>query len=192
MSSCSLPCLASHSHPPLACRRSPPQGGRSAVFGLALFLAFTTPALACDGGRLFELMDAPLALPADRTFDVAEVDSTEGGEWQVWIGSDGRAAETIVRTDYGEGGRYMARLTVSKPTAYAVATTRFIYSAPNYVAGSITIKEEKDIYVWCDGRLLLPEEEGFAPDPAYVDAAAEALEIFRAPEVRNFVAGLER
>ncbi|MBX3577240.1 MAG: hypothetical protein KF723_08520 [Rhizobiaceae bacterium] len=158
---------------------------------LALLLALSaTPAFACDGGRLFDMLAAPPVPPADHVFDVAEIDSTEGGEWQVWRGSDGRAAVNIVRTDYGEGGRFEARIAVASAQAYAVTTTRFIYSAPNYVAGSITIREEKDIYVWCAGKLLLPE--GFGPDQAYVDAAAEALEIFSASEVRNYVAGLER
>lgn len=148
------------------------------------------PALACDGGQLFELMDAPLAERPDTTFDVAEIDSTEGGSWDVYLGAGGKA-RNLVRTDFGEGGRFAARLVVSTPQAYAVTTTLFIYSAPNYVSGSTTIREEKNIYVFCDGRLYLPEED-FGLGDDYAKAAAEALATFDAAEVSQYLPALKR
>lgn len=163
---------------------------RLSLISVAAFL-ISSPVLACDGGMLFELMETtPPPLP-DASFEVAEVDSTEGGEWQVWLGPDGRTARYLVRNDYGEGGRYAARLIVSSPAAFAVTSTVFIYSAPNYVEGATTVREEKDIFVFCDGRLLLPAED-FGLDPDYQAKAAEALKTFDAGEVAAYMPALRR
>lgn len=147
--------------------------------------------MACDGGPLFELMDKPLPAQAGETFDVAEVQSTEGGEWNVFFGSDGKSVQNLVRQDYGEGGRRVTRLIVSTPEAYAIRDTTFRYSAPNYVSGATTIREETDIFVFCAGKLYLPQED-FGLDPEYQKKAAEALKTFDAPEVAKYVAGLKR
>lgn len=148
------------------------------------------PAFACDGGPLFELMDAPLPARPDATFDVAEVDSTEGGSWDVYLGQDGRA-RNLVRTDFGEVGRYQTRLIVSSPEAYAVTTTRYIYSAPVHVSGATTVREEKDIYVFCGGKLYLPEED-FGLGEDYKREAADALATFDALEVGQYLPALKR
>jgi hypothetical protein len=148
-------------------------------------------ALACDGGKLFALLDAPLPEKPDATFDVAEVDSAEGGSWSVWLGPDGRTASNLVRTDFGEGGRFATRLVVSSPDAYAVTTTLFIYSAPIHVAGSTTIREEKNIYLFCAGKLYEPGEE-FDLGPEYGQSALDALATFAAAEVAQYLPALTR
>ena len=160
---------------------------------LSVLLAFaSTPAFACDAeGMLFTLMDMPLDGQPSYSFDVAEVGSTEGGDWQVWLAPDGKTVRNLVRTDYGEGGRRATRLVVAAPGAYAVTDTDYVYSAPNYIEGSITIREEKDIYVFCDGKLLLPKGD-FGPDPAYAAGAKEALATFDAAEVKQYMPGLKR
>jgi hypothetical protein len=156
----------------------------------AFCVLLAAPALACDGGPLFELMDAPLPAQPDTAFDVAEVDSTEGGNWDVYLGPDGKA-RNLVRTDFGEVGRYQTRLIVSSPDAYAVTTTRYIYSAPAYVPGSTTVREEKDIYVFCGGKLYLPEED-FGLGEDYKGEAADALATFDAAEVSQYLPALKR
>ncbi len=114
----------------------------------AMLAAISAPAFACDGGKLFGMIDAALPAQANVTLDVAEVDSAEGGNWEIYLGSDGNTLENLVRTDFGEVGRYATRLIVCSPNAYAVTTTRYSYSAPAYVSGSTTVREEKDIYVF--------------------------------------------
>jgi len=158
---------------------------------LPCLVLMSTSALACDGGPLFELMDAPLPLQAGETFDVAEVQSTEGGEWKVYFAPDGKTVQNLERHDYGEGGRWAARLIVSSPDAYAIRNTTYGYSAPNNVSGATTIREETDIFIFCAGKLHLPEEE-FGLDPEYRKKAAEALKTFDAPEVAKYVSGLKR
>lgn len=160
---------------------------------LALLLA-TTPAFACDGGVLSNLMESRLPPEAPESFDVAEIKSVEGGAWGIYRA--GGQPETgivtdIMRTDYGEAGRLETRLTVSSPEAYAVTVTRFVYAAPIYATGAAVIREEKDIFRFCDGALYLPEE-GFGPGEEYVAKAKEALATFDAAEIKKYVPELKR
>ena len=109
----------------------------------ALAAGLAAPASACDGGPLFELMEARLPAHPDKNFDVAEVDSTEGGNWDVYYGPDGKTPRFVVRTDYGESGYWQSRLIVSSPDAYAITATTYMYSAPNYTSGSTVIRERR-------------------------------------------------
>jgi hypothetical protein len=159
---------------------------------LLSLLLLSTPAFACDGGPLFEMMAAPLSGQPDKTFDVSEVGSTEGGGWEVYFKPDGKSLANLIRIDYGESGRLETRLIVSSPEAYAVTSTDISYSAPNYVSGSIAIREEKDIFVYCSGKLHLPEEDLIGLAPGYAKKAAEAMKTFDATEVAQYVSGLRR
>jgi len=107
------------------------------------FLLLALPAHACDGGPLFERLAAAPTTQPDRRLDVAEIQSTEGGEWQVWL-AEGGAARELVRVDYSESGRDVARLVVSSPPALAVTRTSYLYSAPGYVSGSMVIWEGEE------------------------------------------------
>ncbi|HTV69999.1 MAG TPA: hypothetical protein VMF90_15820 [Rhizobiaceae bacterium] len=158
---------------------------------LALLLLATAPAFACDGGRLFEMMAAQLPAEPTLSVDVADVQSVEGGVWDIYRAAGGAIAN-LVRTDFGEGGRLETRLVVSSPAAYAVTVTQFIYSAPLHISGSITIREEKDIYVFCDGKVLLPDPAELDPDSAYAAKAFRALATFDAAEIKTQVPALER
>jgi hypothetical protein len=159
----------------------------------ALFLVLTTsPALACDDeGTIFPMIFvSPVGEPAV-TFEVSEQQSVEGGEWQVWFGPDGKTVQNLVRGDYGEGGSSETRLIVASPDAYAITFSLYLYSAPANIPGSTTIREEKDIFVYCKGKLLVPEGD-IEMDQAYLDKAKETLAEFDAPEVKQYVQGLKR
>lgn len=158
----------------------------------ALLALSAAPAIACDDqGTIFGLVFAsPAGEPATR-FDVTEQQSVEGGEWQVWFGPDGKTVQNLVRSDYGEGGSSETRLVVASPQAWAITSSLFIYSAPANVPGSSPIREEKDIFVYCKGKLVVPEGD-FAVDQSYLDKAKEALATFDAAEVRQYVQGLKR
>jgi hypothetical protein len=158
-------------------------------FALSLFL-LASPAAACDGGVLHGLMETPLNEGDAESFDVAEQASVEGGAWYIFRDAQG-AVKNVMRVDYGETGRLATRLTVSSADAYAVTVTRFGYSAPLGVSGSSTIREEKDIYLFCDGKLYLPEED-FGMTEGYAAKAAEALATFDAAEVQDVLPPLKR
>lgn len=150
-----------------------------------LVFSATSPAIACSPA-LFERLDVPLREEADSSRDVAEIQSTEGGEWKIWQGADG-ATEEIARIDYGEMGRSEARLLVEGPNAYAITRTLYRYSVPIYVEGSMTVRVETDIYMFCDGELLEPSED-FGSDPEYAASAEAARAVFRAEEIADVVA----
>ncbi len=158
---------------------------------LALLCLMAAPAFACDGGPLYEMMEAPLPAKPDKSFEVSEIGSVEGGDWEVYFKPGSETLAWLVRNDYGESGRLQTRLIVSSPEAYAITSTTYMYSAPNYTSGAITIREERDIFVYCGGKLLLPEED-FGLDPAYAGKAKEAMKTFDAPEVAAYVEGLPR
>ena len=141
------------------------------------------PAAACND-TLFEIMNAALPSSPTESFDA------EGGAWDVHRGADG-ALRHLVRTDFGETGRRAVRLDFASASAYAVSSTRYIYSAPYYIGGANTIREEKDIFTYCEGRLALPEED-FGFNAEHEAKAAEALAVFDATEIASLVAGLKR
>lgn len=146
---------------------------------------------ACDRDGLAAIIDAPLPAKAGKSFNVADVDSTDGGEWEIYFGPDGRTPRTILRTDYGESGRTQARLTILSAGAYAVARKQSVYSVPYAVEGSTTIRETRDIYLFCDGRLVTPDKESWDGD-AYEKAARETLATFDAAEIKPLLPALER
>jgi hypothetical protein len=168
------------------------EGKLSRAPALLALLLLSTPVFSCDGGPLFETMEALLPAKPGKTFDVAEVGSTEGGSWDVYFAPDGKTVVNLVRNDYGEAGRRQTRLVVSSPDAWAITDTTFMYSAPNYVAGVTTIREEKDFFVYCSGHLYLPEEPDLGPGAEYPAKAAEVLKTFDAPEVAEYVQGLKK
>lgn len=160
------------------------------LLAMALVPAAPGTGAACEGGEVFLALDEALPDQPDESIDVADVQSADGGLWEVYLAADGEGAAHLVRTDFGEGGRFSARLSVASPAAYAIATTRFIYSAPYYVKGATTIREEKDIFIFCDGKLLLPKEVGV--DTEYSEKAQDARTIFDAGEIAGYVTALRR
>jgi hypothetical protein len=146
-----------------------------------------TPAFACNA-PLFEMIDAALPAQPGKTFDVTDVQSTEGGEWNVYFAPDGPRLTNLVRTDYGELGRSSTRLIVSSPDAYAVAKTNYMYHA---ILDATDAVEETHVFVFCQGKLS-PPEQGLGTNPEYQKDAETALKTFDAPEVAEYVKGLKR
>jgi hypothetical protein len=160
------------------------------IKSLAFSLVFVTatPVWACNP-ELFARLDTPLRDEADMALDVAEIASTEGGEWRIW--TPGKSGEgEVARIDYGEMGRTETRLLKQSDDAFAITQTVHRYGVPIYVEGSMTVRVETDIYMFCDGALLVPPED-FGADPDYVARAEAARAVFRAEEVADAVpAGL--
>ena len=156
----------------------------------ACLCLFATAAIACDDARLERLLRQPLPNRASAQFDASQMQSTEGATWKIYAGRGKRLLRQVVRRDGAEGGWVETRLLIVTPSHYAITRTQATFSAPSYaVPGARVIREVKDIYVYCDGKLALPKEGDMS---AYVAAAAQAKAIFNAPEVASYVSGLKR
>ena len=73
------------------------------LFALACLLTMAGPALAtdCAIGEIEAALTAPLVGLKKLERDVTDVQSTEGGQWQIYREADGRV-NTIIRIDGGE------------------------------------------------------------------------------------------
>ena len=92
--------------------------------------------------------------------DVSDVQSTEGGVWQIYREKDGRV-HSIIRIDAGEMGRNDTRLSMVNRNIYGISSTRIDYlrhafiedAGPNAEARRTTTN-----YYFCDGKQYLPPD----------------------------------
>lgn len=129
---------------------------------LAVSLATgTVPAAGCPLDRIEAALSSSTAGLKQLDREVSDVQSTEGGIWQIFRERDGRI-HSIVRIDGGESGRNETRLSVVNRRTYGIAATRIDYlrhafiedAAPNAIARRTT-----DYYFFCDGKLYLPPRD---------------------------------
>ncbi|UYO01045.1 MAG: hypothetical protein KIT02_07540 [Devosia sp.] len=161
---------------------------RAATTASLMSLALVSPAVACTP-ELYSRLEQSLPSDPDETIETLDIQSTEGGEWQVWH-KQGRA-RLVARIDYGEMGRQETQLVVQSPAAYGVTQTRYVYSVPIYLEGSALVRKETDFYLFCDGALVLPPED-LGAFPEYEAAAEAARSVFDAPEIAAFLPDLKR
>lgn len=146
---------------------------RLALF--ALCLSSATAFADCDLAAISAALDAPLDKMTPKEIEVTDVQSTEGGVWEVYREADGRL-NTIIRVDAGESGRQDTRLSVVNRATYGIASTRteyirhaFIEEGPFGIARKTT-----DFYYFCEGKLHMPSETAGTVDTvAYPKRAAE-------------------
>jgi hypothetical protein len=151
----------------------------------ALLCLAAAPVLACQDGPLNDMMEAPLPAKPDKSFDIEE-SIGEGGTWVVYFKPDGKTLAWLVRNDFLEMSREQRRLIVYSPDAYAVTNTKYWYSAP---LSEIVTHEDKETYIYCDGKLRMPIEGG---GDDYAARAKEAMNAFDAPEVAAYLKGLPK
>jgi hypothetical protein len=134
-----------------------------------------------------ELAAKALPAAADASLDVAEQQSVEGGNWDIYNNSKG-IPETITRTDYGEMGRVQLRLAIVSPEDYLIKRTTWVYAAPIHAAGG-TIREEIDYMEFCGRKLDMPSDAEWAINEAYEKLARDSADaIFNAPEIAKHLA----
>jgi hypothetical protein len=163
----------------------------------ACAISLAAPAFAeCDTQKIEAALDAPLGSlkPAER--DVSDVQSTEGGVWQIYREKDGRL-NSIIRIDGGESGMGERRLSVVNRKTYGIAVTRIDYLRHAFIedAGpNGTAKRTTDYYYICEGKLLRPSADYFMGDrDAYIKAGAEALAaMVKDKDIAEFTKGLAR
>ena len=156
----------------------------------ALLFGNAAAAAECDFIRAETILSEPRPESPDDEYEVLEQQSGEGGAWSVYNGSGGKP-DRIARDDLGEMGRVSVELAVEAGGTYVIRKTRFYYSVPIAVSGSRIIRQEADIYRFCNAELVVPPD---AIDEAYIKAArAAAAQFFSAPEVAKtlIAAGLK-
>jgi hypothetical protein len=132
---------------------------------LALCLSATTALADCDLSAISAALEAPLGAMKPKEIEVTDVQSTEGGVWEIYREPDGRL-NTIIRIDGGESGRQDTRLSVVNRATYGIATTRTDYIRHAFVEeGPFGIaRRTTDYYYYCDGKVHVPGENGAAVD----------------------------
>ncbi|MFN0192545.1 MAG: hypothetical protein ACKVP5_11320 [Aestuariivirga sp.] len=169
-------------------------------FHLALLIALLslsrgTLAAECDLAAISEALDAPLVAMKATEVEVAEVQSTEGGVWEIYREKDGRL-NTVIRIDAGEMGRSDTRLSVVDRAAWGISSTISEYNRHAFAEGGGPLAVVKKItvyYFFCGGKLHTPPPEWSTTGDEYAAAAGGAKDtFFKAPEIAEFIKGLVR
>lgn len=135
-------------------------------FALAALCLSSSAALAdCDLDAISRALDGKLDSMTPKEIEVSNVQSTEGGVWQIFREKDGRL-NTIIRIDAGESGRQETRLSVVNRAAYGIAATRIDYLRHAFVEdGPFGIaRRTTTYYYYCDGKPHVPQGDGAMVD----------------------------
>ena len=127
-------------------------------FGLA---AMTATSLACDLDQIAARLEEPLTDLRKVERDVSDIQSTEGGVWQIFRERDGRV-HSIIRIDAGESGQNEMRFSAVNRKTYGIAATRSDYIRHAFVDTDTPfaiVRRTTDYYFFCDGKLYLPKPE---------------------------------
>lgn len=166
----------------------------------ALIFLLTASASAsaadCAVNSIEKALAAPLTTLKMLEREVTDVESTEGGVWQIYREADGRV-HSIVRIDGGESGMGERRLSVVNRRTYGIAVTRVEYLRHAFIedAGpNGTAKRTTDYFYFCEGKLLLPPADYFMGD--IKDYGSRGLEaqnaMLKDKDVAGFTKGLAR
>jgi hypothetical protein len=160
----------------------------------ALCLIAPVEAAECPLADIEKILNAPLDRMTPIEKEVSEIQSTEGGLWQIYKDKKGRI-HSIVRNDYGESGRGELRLSILDGKAYGISRTRYGYIRHAFLEGPFAIAQRNtDYYFFCNGKVYLPAAEGAMVDlERYPKDAAEAQQaIIGSPDVAEFTKDLAK
>lgn len=166
------------------------------ILPLPILALLASPAMAdCDLDAIARALDAPLTAMKPTERDVSDVQSTEGGVWQIYREKDGRL-HTIIRIDGGESGRNDTRLSVVNRKTYGIARTRTDYIRHAFVEeGPFGIaRRTTEYFYYCDGKAYVPGPNGATVDLEQYpkDAAAAQKAMLDDKDVAAFTKGLQR
>ena len=167
-------------------------------FSLAVFLATTIAASAaeCPLGEIEKALSSSFDGLKKLERDVTDVQSTEGGMWEIYREKDGRL-HSIVRIDGGESGMGERRLSTVSRKAYGIAVTRVDYLRHAFLEDqgpNATAARKTDYYYFCDGKLYLPPADAAMFDvEAYTASGKDAQKLMVLDkDVADFTKGLAR
>jgi hypothetical protein len=168
---------------------------RILLAGTAMFLSISAACAAdCPLPDIEKLLNAPLDGMKPIEKDVSEVQSTEGGLWQIYKDDKDRV-HSIVRNDFGESGRGDIRLSILDSKTYGISRTRYGYIRHAFLEGPFAIAQRNtDYYFFCGGKVYLP-----SPETAMIDMEQypkDAAEVQKAtvgsPDVAEYTKGLAK
>lgn len=162
-----------------------------AALAALMALVMAAPASACPGTRLASLIAASSLGKLAAEIDVADVQSAEGGNWRVYLGTASGKPVNIVRSDYGETGRLEHRLVIASPEDYAIIRTRLSYSSSIADPNMKTSVAERSIWTFCGGKLQDPAGATGAALSKLRNEASAAREVFDAAQVAPYVEALQ-
>ena len=166
------------------------------AFACLLLLAGPVAAADCATDKIERALIAPLDQLNKLEREVTDVQSTEGGLWQIYREPDGRV-NSIIRIDGGESGMSESRLSIVDRKTYGIAVTRIDYLRHAFVedAGpNGTARRTTDYYYFCGGSLYLPPEGYAMFDQQTYSAAGIATQaaMVKDKDVADFTKGLAR
>lgn len=165
---------------------------------LAVLLATTIAASAaeCPLGEIEKALSSSLDGLKKLEREVTDVQSTEGGLWEIYREKDGRV-HSIIRIDGGESGMGERRLSTVSRKAYGIAVTRVDYMRHAFLEDkgpNATASRKTDYYYYCDGKLYLPPADAAMFDiEAYKANGNDARKLMVLDkDVADFTKGLAR
>lgn len=164
---------------------------------IILLAGLAGPALAeCPVGEIEKALTAPLDGLKVTEQPATDIQSTEGGVWRIYRGTDG-GVETLIRLDGGESGMNEYRLSIVSTGAYGISSTRVDYLRHAFVddgGPNGTARRSTSFYYFCDGTVFLPPEQyGTAALAGYPEeAAANQKRMLLDKDVADLVKDLKR
>jgi hypothetical protein len=161
---------------------------------LIILLSAATARAECPIDRISEALAAPLGHMKPLERQASTLQSTEAGEWQVYREPDGRV-HTIIRKDYGEGGRTEQRLSVVDKNTYGIAKTHIGYIRHIIGDGPFAVTHQStEYYYYCGGKLYMPAETwGTVDRETYPKAGLEAKHsLLNDKDIADFTQGLAK
>jgi hypothetical protein len=157
---------------------------------------FTASAAECPLAEIEKALASSLDGLKKLEREVTDVQSTEGGVWQIFREKDGRV-HSIIRIDGGESGMGERRLSTVNRKAYGIAVTRVDYMRHAFLEDkgpNATAARKTDYYYFCDGKLYLPPADAAMFDiEAYAASGNEARQtMVLDKDVADFTKGLTR
>jgi hypothetical protein len=160
-----------------------------------LLIAGQAKAESCNLGSIAKRLEESLDGLRKLERDVSDIQSTEGGIWQVFREKDGRV-HSIIRGDYGESGRNELRFSAVNRSDYGIASTRFDYIRHAFVDTETPfaiVKRTTEFYFYCGGRPYLPPPASSTVGDDYERQAIEARNaVLDAKDVSDFTKGYVR
>ncbi len=163
---------------------------------LSLLISVSAPmAIACDLGSITARLEEPLEIFSKIERDVSDVQSTEGGVWQIYREKDGRI-HSIIRIDGGESGRNETRFSAVSRKDYGIAVTRLDYIRHAFVDTDTPFavtRKTTNYYFFCDGKLYQPKpDSSMLPESYGRDGNAARAVFLEAREIAEFTPGFLR
>jgi len=162
---------------------------------VALLLAATPAAADCPLDRIEAALASSTAGLKQLDRDVSDVQSTEGGVWQIFREKDGRV-HSIIRIDAGESGRNETRLSVVNRQTYGIASTRIDYIRHAFVEEGPfgIVRRTTDYYYFCGGKPYVPGATGATVDRVQYEKDATEMQrrMVLDKDVADFTKGLKR